>query len=337
MSVLIGGSTENNNIIVSKDSCKSDSSCVGPFLKTKNYLSEFKSAYEKALARQNLGIEEVRAKWGEIEGFLSEQQDLMQKFEEVDQEVAEKLNILQSQIETNLKELISQFQLLLEDKISKELEGNTAVSQIKYTNEQYPEIKTLEDALNKVLYKDLTVSLSCSPKIKEVGEVVEQITYNWTFNKSIKEQWLGDRKLDYTVRTWTLEGEFKTTTSKTLTATDGINTVTSIATLYFYPGIYYGAANELEVDDIKNMGRLLQANRKATITVDGTSNKSTYIFICIPYDYGLPTFSVNGFDGGFELVNNNFQYDRYDTGNPIRYRIYRSDYGGLGVTNIIIS
>lgn len=341
MSVLIGGSTENSNIIVSKNDCKSSSSCVGQYLKTKNYLSEFKTAYEKALARENLGIDEIKAKWGEIEGYLSQQQDLMEKFQEIDKETSDKIQKLQSQIEQSLKELTQQFVLQLNNKISKEnIDGITAVQQINYDNEQYPEIHTLEDALNKLLYIDLTVNLQCAPNLKEVGEIVSQIRYDWTYNKNnIKSQIFDGKKLDYTVRTYTIDGPFTSDTSKTLESSDGINVIKTTATLKFYSGLYYGSLSSTSIDNsqIQTLNRLLQSSRKSTVTVDATSNTNTYIYICIPYSYGVPTFTVNGFDGGFTLLNDDCQYDRYNTGNPVRYRVYRSDYGGLGNTTITIS
>lgn len=79
----------------------------------------------------------------------------------------------------------------------------------------------------------------------------------------------------------------------------------------------------------------LQSSRSTSITVDATNDSSIYIWICIPVSYGTPTFTVNGFEGGFTLIDDNYQYNKYGT--SVNYTIWRSDNGGLGSTTIQIS
>lgn len=306
MSFLLG---ESGNKIIAN--CSKDyinlpaAKCNNQVLLRDNYLSEFVTKEEKEKVLKNLGIYDNAFVWGQIGGFLDQQTDLWNYLQNIVNQVA--------------------------NKIDKELPGNNATTQIAYTNSAYPNVTTLKDALDQILYKALTVTLSCSPTIKEVGEIVDSIVFTWSYNKpNIEFQSFDGMLLNTNDRSITINGPFTTDVTKTLNAGDGSSTISTSASLRFYLGIYYGTSTE-------NLQRLLQANRQATITVDGTNNKETYIYIYIPYSYGQPTFTVNGFTGGFELIDDNYQLDKYETGNPIRYYVYRSDNGGLGVTTINIS
>lgn len=281
-----------------------------PLLK-RNYLSEFVTKEEKQRVLRNLGLYDNALSWGQIGGYIENQKDLWEK----------------------LSDIISK----LETKIAKELLGDSAVTQIKYQNSAYPNIESLQQALDQLLYTDLSIQLSCDPSVKEVGEVVNSITFTWNYNKpNIVSQTFNKNSLNTSDRQYIMNGPFTTNTTGTIVANDGTQTLTKSASLQFYPGIYYGSST-IEDFEITNLTRVLRANRTMSVTIDGTNDVNTYLYICLPYDYGTPIFTVNGFNGGFELVNNNFQLDRYDTGNPIRYSIYKSDNGGLGVTTINIS
>lgn len=281
-----------------------------PLLK-KNYLSEYITKEEKRKVLRNLGLYNNTLSWGQIGGYIENQTDLWEKLQ----------NII-SQVET---------------KIAKELSGNTAITQIKYQNSAYPNIQNLQEALDQLLYTDLSISLSCSPSVKETGEVVDMITFTWSYNKpNIISQTFNGAPLNISDRQYTMNGNFTTNTTGTVVANDGTKTITKSTSLQFYPGIYYGSST-IENFNITNLTRVLRANRIMSVVIDGTDDINTYLYICLPYSYGTPTFTVNGFDGGFELIDNNFQLDRYATGTPIRYSIYRSDNGGLGATTINIS
>lgn len=268
-----------------------------------NLFSELTTEMQKQVARDNLGIADQYAlHWGNITGHLEDQIDLYNKFNE---------------------------------KVDK---GKRAVSQIEYTNDAYPNIKTLQDALNQLLYKDLTISFQCSPDVKESGEIVNVIKYTWSYNKpNIVKQLFNGNNFNTDTRTTTLTGTFTTDTTATLKAFDGTNWKESTTSLKFYPGLYYGISatlpDNLKSSEIISFSRKLQSSRNTTITVNCTTDK--HIYICIPYSYGPAVFKVGGFEGGFELVNDNYSFTRYNT--VIRYRIYRSDYGSLGNTTITIS
>lgn len=301
--------------------------CDHKALLRKNYLSEYQTKSEKDKVKKNLGLNKEDIDWGSIGGFIQNQHDLYQILEQLKEKIETVDDI---KIENILK--------LLNNKIDKDFpEGNQAVNQIKYQNPQYENIHTLEDALNFLLHTDISITLTCTPSVKEIGEVVSQIIYNWNYNTSIiSYQKFDNEIISNDIRSITIEGEFTNNITKTLEVNDGYQTYTKSVSLNFYPGIYYGCLVQESIDSssILQLTRLLQSTRKTTISVDA-SESGSFIFICIPYDYGVPEFIVNGFSGGFELIDDNFILNRYNT-NSVRYRIYKSDNSNLGQTTITI-
>lgn len=73
------------------------------FLQTYNYLGEYKTEVEKSRVRHNLGIpDEFSLQWGNIEGFIENQEDLNQVLSSLNQTqeiILEKLNSLGIEIE----------------------------------------------------------------------------------------------------------------------------------------------------------------------------------------------------------------------------------------------
>lgn len=308
-------------------------------LKKSKFLSEFRTKSEKKKVLENLGISGVTS-WGQIDGFIENQTDLWTKFVELFQKINSlsndttiNLDEFKEQLNTELEELKEQVQQLADTKINKEINGDTATSQIAYTNDAYPDMKTLQDALDKLLYYDLEVSFSCSPSTAELHSTVTSITYTWSYNKTnITSVTFDGNSIDASITTMTIYGSFSSDVTKSLVVSDGNSTVTKSASLRFYPGIYYGAGTEL---DMSSFSYKLQSSLSTSITVNATDDSNTYIWICTPTSYGTPTFTVNGFEGGFTLVNDDYQYNKYGT--PVSYQIWRSDNGGLGSTTITIS
>lgn len=289
-------------------------------LKKSKHLSEFVTKLDKALARKNLGIpDEYTLKWGNITGDIREQKDLYEKLEE-----------LQTYIDNVKTEVSAQ----IDTKISKELDGVQASTQIRYDNLDYPEMKNIKDALDQILYRDLVINLTCSPNIVEDGSVISSILYKWTINKdNIISQIFDGIELNNTDRQYQLEGSFTSNVTKTLVVDDGTKSFSKSVTLSFYPGLYYGTSSKdsITTQDIIEFNYKLLPNRQTTVTVN--ADLSSYIYICIPYSYGEASFKVGGFEGGFELIDDQFVFNKYK---EMQYRIYRSDNKGLGNTTITI-
>ena len=183
----------------------------------------------------------------------------------------------------------------------------------------------LMEYLDQLMYKDLKIeSFKQNPSIAEKGTTLNKITFSWRTNNKIKRQFLNDIEINPNLNSYTLEGSFTSDVQNRLTVDDGTKTATAVASLKFYPKVFYGDADILT--DITLLNSTLRSNRYTTITVDAKD----YIYICIPVEFGKPAFFVNGFEGGFELLDSNYKY------NSISYYIYRSDYAGLGNTTITI-
>ncbi len=291
MSTLLCGYDSRNNVLTPKQS--EQQSCKHQILLKENFLSEFFTKSEKQKVLQNLGINST-IEWGEIGGYIENQTDLLEKFKNY---------------------------------ILKEAEGDTATEQILYSNEAYPNISTLQQALDMALYQDLTINITATPNIAELGDVLNDVLLTWSYNKStIKKQTLDDQTIDESLRQITLKGPIVQTFTKKVTGNDGTKSASGKITVNFYPGIYFGTGEEQP--RIDSMEKLLLPSRVCRLTVDASSLE--YIWILLPVSYGEPTFTVGGFSGGFQKVGST----SYKVTN---YNIWRSDNHSLGNTTINIS
>lgn len=291
MSALLGVYNTGNNILTPRQS--EQQSCKHQVLLKENFLSEFFTKSEKRKVLQNLGVNST-VQWGEIGGYIENQTDLLRK---------------------------------LKDYILKETNQDKAVQQILYSNEAYPNITTLKQALDVALYQDLTISVKISPSVAESGDSIENVLLTWSYNKSnIKQQAIDNTTIDPNIRQLELEGPIVSSTTKKVVGNDGTKTVTGQATLNFYPGIYYGSG--ISQPPIQSMEKVLLPSRSCRITVNAEQNE--YIWILLPINYGDPTFIVGEFSGGFQKVGST----SYKITN---YNIWRSDNHSLGNTIINVS
>lgn len=273
--------------------------CSDQVLLKNNYLSEFFTKSDKEKVLRNLGILDIINNVTDT-GYITE------------------------------KELSK----LLEDYLKKEKVGDKPedIDNIVYDNEDYPDIKTLHDALDLLLYKELTITINISPQIAEKGTTVSPVVITWDYNKNVKSQTMynsdypGGISLDNDIRSLTVQGETKTDRSFKIVGSDGRKTVEGQVSINFYPGIYYG--NGVEQPDMSNIKKTIRANRYCSVTVNAGTGE--YIWIFLPQGYGNPTFTVGGFSGGF-----------YKAGTAQRngtdYNVWRSDNHSLGNTTINIS
>ena len=278
-----------NSVLIPKQ--QESQLCKHQVLLKENFLSEFLTKSEKQKVIQNLGLS-TTIEWGKIKGYIEQQKDLI--------------------------EVLSKF-------ISKETEQ--AAQQILYSNDEYPNIKTLKDALDVLLYKDLTISVNITPNIAELGDTVENALLTWTYNKAnIKQQTIDNMNIDKDIRQLALDRPITSTITKKISGNDGTKIVSDSATLNFYPGIYYGTG--LTQPLISSMQRLLLPSRACNITTSVKENEC--IWILLPTNYGVPTFIIDGITCNFQNIGTTC----YKITN---YTIWRSDnYSANNVTISII-
>lgn len=195
---------------------------------------------------------------------------------------------------------------------------------IKYESMDNPDISNIKEALDKVLYTPLTINMSLSPPLAELGTTINSINILWQYNKSkLISQAINGLALPTDKRNYVMNGSFSTNQTFTLKVIDSAKSYTKSITLEFIPAIYYGDFDDIPKLPITN--RLLTKSRQCTLNI----NAYKYIYIFIPVKYGAPSFYVGGFEGGFQKVGTT-------TYNTTQYNIYRSDNANLGQTTVVI-
>lgn len=242
-----------------------------------NYLSEFKTNTDKNKVLKNLGI--VNPKWGNIEGNIEDQKDLM-------------------------------------DKLKTSIVDNITAQEVSYDNQNYPELENVKKALDQLLHKDLAVSISVNPSQAEKGTSVDKITFTWNYNKSnIISQKFNNEDIDKNLRSIIINGPIVDNIKGTIIGSDGDQQVQATAQLTFYYSIYY--INSINQPNFEECSRQLVNSRRGTFTVNARDNE--YIWFLVPIELGEPTFTVGIFSGGFykyaESSYNNITYNIYRSDN----------------------
>ena len=347
-------------LIVDSSDCQcNDCASSEGYFKIKNYFNELKNDVERANARFNLGIsDEWSLKWGNISGYIENQKDLTQQLDKFitvyKQEIDETLGILRQQLEDKVQEqvdileeqreyanqLIEKLEsiqvdvdLQLDKKVDKsELPNILNPYNHPYTNSSYPNIKSVGDALDQLLYTDLVISVKSNPTAGEIGETIPTVTFSWTYNKPIVAQTLDSINYNIGVRSKEYYN-VNTPISKVLSASDGTKTKNATLSFNFKLACYYGVSSNTQFTSeyiINSFTRDLNFQKGSTITLN--AQEGQYIYLLLPQSMSDISFYVGGFEGGFQIVDNNFQFSRYGKTNS--YILFRSDNAGLGETTI---
>ena len=287
-------------MIVDSNEC-SNNSCSSPqgYFQIKNLFNELKTEVDKANARQNLGIGDTcNIKWGNITGFIEKQTDLTQYLD----------NFI-----IELRDLVNPFNQ-------------------SYTNSDNPSISTVGEALDQLLYKELTIQSTVTPNIAEIGETVPEVKFSWKYNKNVTQQSFDGTDIGLDIREVALQ-DVTSTTSKSLQAFDGKNTKKVLMSITFKLASYYGVSESTPTNSeeiISRFTRDLNFYKGSSVTITAQDNQ--YIYLMLPKSMGQVQFYVGGFEGGFQIVNPNFQFTKNGVTNS--YILYKSDNPGLGTTTI---
>ena len=287
-------------MIVDSNEC-SNNSCSSPqgYFQIKNLFNELKTEVDKANARQNLGIGDTwNVKWGNITGFIEKQTDLTQYLDT---------------FITELRDLVNPFNQ-------------------PYTNSDNPSISTVGEALDQLLYKELTIQSTVTPNIAEIGETVPEVKFSWKYNKNVTQQSFDGTDIGLDIREVALQ-DVTSTTSKSLQAFDGENTKKVVMSITFKLASYYGVSESTPTNSeeiISRFTRDLNFYKGSSVTITAQDNQ--YIYLMLPKSMGQVQFYVGGFEGGFQIVDPNFQFTKNGVTNS--YILYKSDNPGLGTTTI---
>ena len=216
--------------------------------------------------------------------------------------------------------------------------GVTDAEDTLYTNTTLDTVANVKEALDTIIEKMYYVattisSFTCVPSrtTYEMGEKIDTLQFNWVYNKDIERQMLNRVELDKTIRSATYNN-ISTNQTYSLEATDGKTTATRSISISFANGRYHGVATEGEYDStfILKLTKNLATSKNCSFTV--TCGTDRYIFFAIPSRFGVPKFTVGGFEGGFSLVAT---IDFTNSSNYTEpYDIYKSENSNLGNTTV---
>lgn len=172
---------------------------------------------------------------------------------------------------------------------------------IAYTNEQYPTMQTLQDAMDKLLYITPSVTLkaenTASNIYYEIGTTKTSTALTWTWNKNIRTQSLNQSigSLDPALRSYTYTTSYNTDKTFTITGSDGTTTKTSSVNVKFIPRRYWGVSTETSLTDaqIIALSNELSTSRTQTRTFNCSGGKYFYFVIRTAYCNGI-AFKVGG-------------------------------------------
>jgi hypothetical protein len=208
--------------------------------------------------------------------------------------------------------------------------------EVNYFTEADVNIATVKDALDKLLYVPLSISLiSNKPTTLEIGTTINSVVFSWTYNKNIVSQKFNNEALEANLRSYTYNSSFNSNKSFKLEANDGEGNFNKSINFNFLNGRYWGVSNSNEYDSnfVLSLSKELASSKAKTFTVNCGSGQ--HIFYCIPSSFGTPTFTVGGFSGGFNKIQT-IQFTNA-SGFTENYDIWKSTNSNLGSTTVVVS
>ncbi len=124
----------------------------------------------------------------------------------------------------------------------------------------------------------------------------------------------------------------------TLSASKGAINDTAQASYAWRPRVYYGVSSngsgnsEAFIEALASSA--LASSRATSLSVNAGSGE--YIYYAYPASYGAATFTVGGFEGGFDLISATISVTNAH-GVTQDYRLYRSTNPSLGSTNVVVT
>ena len=214
---------------------------------------------------------------------------------------------------------------------------------VSYTNADFSDLNTVAKALNNLFGKVYYVAPSItsftmtpSTETYEIGSVVNELVFAWTYNKDIVSQTLTDCTLaDADVRTVTYSTPISSNKTFTLTASDGENVVTATKSISFKNKIYWGSASATTYD---SAFILALSDKKFATSYKGTYNifveSGQYGFIACPASWNIPlTCKIGGF--ATDLVDCGSISFTNASGSSSLYKIVRTNISGLGSISMV--
>ena len=172
-------------------------------------------------------------------------------------------------------------------------------------NELNEKIDKMKDDMAGMSFESLSISsFSINPTYVEKGDIINSITFNYSFNKTPKQVkiQIGSDIYDVNNNSTTITDlSIKSTISCELIAYDTNNSIVSkTISLPLYRRYFYGAADNFT--ELTDLNQVVRNSKSMELSIDAGNDK--YIYFCCPLENINDTtnFNVGGFDGGFEFV-----------------------------------
>ena len=215
----------------------------------------------------------------------------------------------------------------------------TTASQVSYIYGD--DIKTVQDALNKLLYKEPVIHDLTADKpfgVYELGQVIDPpILFSWDYTcyADIASITITDvENPNNNNGTYTVV-PIRDSKDFTLTITDVNGGKATLTKSYlFKQAVYYGTSLKPKTYDASFVKGLAEKTLMLSndITLDFKVDSGKYIYYCAPVEWGDPILSFGGVDGGFEKIEEMIIANDYDK--EILYGIWISDNHSLGNVTI---
>lgn len=180
-------------------------------------------------------------------------------------------------------------------------------------------------------------AFSSSVASAELGSSVSSITFNWSYNTSVTSQSISgvSASINVSLRTITHTSPVSSTTTFTLSGSDGTFSASSSVTLTFYLKRYWGVSGQETLNSTEVLALAGNEFSPSLATSKTITAANQYIFFAYPTSQGQPVFSVNGMrtsgwkSNAIQLIN--------ASGYESSYTVYRSEYKLTGTYNISVS
>ena len=180
-------------------------------------------------------------------------------------------------------------------------EGTSLAENVLYENTAIADVNNVKDTLDAIIaelyYVDPKItSFTCVPTsgVFEVGETINEVVFNWTYNKKMTTQSLtGCTLTDETIRTATYSTPITTNKTFTLSASDGKKSVNSSKSFTFVYPTYVGIVENGNVDEtniLTNCTKLVRT--KSAYNGKFTANFQTLVF-ATPKTFGALSSVIN--------------------------------------------
>ena len=125
---------------------------------------------------------------------------------------------------------------------------------IAYTNDQYPTMQTLQDAMDKLLYINPVINSFGGGNMYEIGSSISSVTFTWSVNKKMTtlniNQGVGSVLEKTSPYVYIPENPITSDITYTMTASDGVNAASpKSTTLSFCPRRYWGVTTTETLSD----------------------------------------------------------------------------------------